>query len=477
MKDYRPLPDPPRDRPSGGDRPGWSNRVDYSRRAGGYAYRPREVLCFDLASREIALGLVENASHETIEIAGAPDAYRVRFTDDVAVDDVVAELRHRGGRGEPNYVMFATPVYANPVYANPVYANPVYANPVYANPVYANPVYANPVYANPVYASPVYANPVYASSTLDNSYVCSGERASTARPAATPDELPKAYDPGSVGAPKVVVLDTGIAEPPACPAMLLALSQEHQGQWEWPDGQDPDNPPDDFLDPASGHGTFIAGLVHLLAPGRAVLPVRVVMPFGDVDVKTVVESIEHLLAKQALDERTIVNMSFGGYADEEMGLLAAAVRRVRNTGAVVVASAGNDATDRPMFPACLPDVVAVGALDPYGPAPYSNHGAWVDACAPGSDLVSAFFTFDGKMEVFPRPGSADPDEFEQWARWTGTSFAAPVVAAALLRQMSLLDQPAEEAVARLINAEGLFRLPGYGTVVNHTPLDPGCLAT
>ena len=121
-------------------------------------------------------------------------------------------------------------------------------------------------------------------------------------------------------------------------------------------------------------------------------------------------------------------------------------------------------------------MVAVAALDPYGPAPYTNHGAWVDACAPGTDLVSAFFEFNGEMEVFPRPGSVDPDDFRHWARWTGTSFAAPIVAAALLRQMTLLNQRADEAVARLIRAEGLFRLPGMGTVVNHTPLDPGCLA-
>ncbi len=206
------------------------------------------------------------------------------------------------------------------------------------------------------------------------------------------------------------------------------------------------------------------------------MPVRVVMPFGDVDVWSVIGALEKLRAGKHLDDRTIVNMSFGGYADDDMEALSAAVRRVRSTGAVVVASAGNDATDRPMFPACLPDVVAVASIDPYGPAPYSNHGPWVDACAPGSDLVSAFFEFNGKMEVFPHPGSADPDNFKHWARWTGTSFAAPIVSAALLRQMTMLDQPAGDAVVQLINAEGLFRLPGYGTVINHTPLDPGCLA-
>jgi hypothetical protein len=474
MTSYTPPPEPPIDPPvdpEGADsRPGWSRRVRYSRRAGGYAHRPGHVVCLNLAARDAALALRPDAETDRIEIADGDDVHLIRFEGDV--DDLVSELLDRGHRAEPNYVMFATPVYANPVYANPVYANPVYANPVYANPVYANPVYANPVYA-----SPVYANPVYASSTLANSYVCSGQRPSTARPAAVPADVPGAYAPDQVGAPKVVILDTGISQESDCPPMLAALSAEYPKQAERPDGGDPDNPPDDFLDPASGHGTFIAGLVHLLAPGRAIVPVRVVAPFGDVDVLTIVQAIEKLRQTGVLDEHTVVNMSFGGYADEEMLALAAAIRRVRRTGAVVVASAGNDATDRPMFPACLPDVVAVAALDPYGPAVYTNHGAWVDACAPGTDLVSAFFEFDGKMEMPPMPGSTDPDRFRHWARWTGTSFAAPIVAAALLRQMTLLSSTAGDAVARLVHAEGLFRLPGLGTVVNHTPIDPGCLAT
>jgi subtilisin family serine protease len=207
-----------------------------------------------------------------------------------------------------------------------------------------------------------------------------------------------------------------------------------------------------------------------------IVPARVVESFGDVDVWTVADALENLRKRKVLNKHTIVNMSFGGYADDHMSVLAAAVRRVRRTGAVVVASAGNDATDRPMFPACLPDVVAVGALDPYGPAAFTNFGAWVDACAPGTDLVSAFFEFDGKMEVWPMPGSADPDKFEQWARWSGTSFAAPIVAAALVRQMVLAGGTARDAVEQVITAGGLFRLPGLGTVVNHTPLDPGCLA-
>ncbi len=491
-------PDDPSDPDPAPPRPGWSKRVRYSRRAGGYAYRPGQVVCSGVQARDSVIEFRPNSESERLEIDDGDDLYLVTVkkkdiddidvVDDTAdIDAIVEDLRDRNLRVEPNYVMFATPVYANPVYANPVYANPVYANPVYANPVYANPVYANPVYANPVYANPVYANPVYASpvyanpvvagSALANPYVCSGVRPSTARPAPAPTVVPGEYVPNPAPGPKVVILDTGVSAAKDCPPLLTKLSAKYPGEEEWPDGRDPANPSDGFLDPASGHGTFIAGLVHLLAPGRSIVPVRVVGPFGDVDVWKVVSAIEGLAKDQLLDDQTVVNMSFGGYADEDMSALAAAVRRVRRTGAVVVASAGNDATDRPLFPACLPDVVAVAALDPYGPAAYTNYGAWVDACAPGTDLVSAFFAFNGKMEMPPMPGSVDPDEFLYWARWTGTSFAAPIVAAALLRQMMHGSPTAADAVERLITAEGLFRLPGLGTVVNHTPLDPGCLAT
>ena len=179
-------------------RPDGRTASSYSRRAGGYALPAEGSPVCRRWRRETSCSISSMTPRPNrSRSSAAPDAYRVRFGDDRDVDDVVAELRHRGGRGEPNYVMFATPVYANPVYANPVYANPVYANPVYANPVYANPVYANPVYANPVYAnpvyaSPVYANPVYASSTLATpTSARESERAPPVRPQLPPSCPPR----------------------------------------------------------------------------------------------------------------------------------------------------------------------------------------------------------------------------------------------------------------------------------------------
>jgi subtilisin family serine protease len=184
---------------------------------------------------------------------------------------------------------------------------------------------------------------------------------------------------------------------------------------------------------------------------------------GDVDIATLGHFLGYIAGKA--DDWTVLNLSFGGYAPEEMHSFARALRKVQEKGAVVVASAGNDATWRRAYPAFLPGVVSVGALGPFGPAPFTNYGPWVRACAPGSELVSSFF----KNWQGPLPGPStkiDPDRFKGWARWSGTSFAAPVVVAALLREIDRAGCTAEDAVKAVIDAPGLLRIPGLGTVVN-----------
>ncbi|MDQ1646557.1 MAG: hypothetical protein QOJ50_2741, partial [Cryptosporangiaceae bacterium] len=116
-------------------------------------------------------------------------------------------------------------------------------------------------------------------------------------------------------------------------------------------------------------------------------------------------------------------------------------------------AAGNDATSRPMFPAALggaanaPAVplVSVGALNPNGTrAIYSNEGPWVTVWAPGSAIISTFpTTFRGSRSAGLEVGTPilreglDPDDYSGgFGRWTGTSFAAPVLAARLARSLS-----------------------------------------
>jgi hypothetical protein len=448
----------------------WTERVHFGDHLGQapFAYRPGQVIA---AGGEACRGAVS-------ELAAGAEVSEVGSSMHLSgVDDplgLVEELRARGHVAHPNHVFFAhgaddcgccpphpatgsggtaaSPVYASPVYASPVYASPVYASPVYASPVYASPVYASPVYASPVYASPVYASPVYASPAVHSS----------ARPAPAGAPLASLATelerPRIDGAATVVVLDTGLAAAEFRPTALSGSAPIQAG----PDDLDePDENGDHQLDPAAGHGTFVAAVVDQVAPGCGITVHRVLSTFGDGDEVSIAACLNGLAPSDP--SHTIVNLSFGGYVLEHPHLLARAVRRLQNLGVVVVASAGNDGTCRPTYPAALPGVVSVGAIGPGGPAPFTNYGSWVRACAPGVDLLSAFF----RNAATPEPDAPGVVEhFDGWALWSGTSFAAPVVVGALARTMRAFGCTAAEAVTRVIDAPAVMRIPYLGTVVN-----------
>jgi subtilisin family serine protease len=94
----------------------------------------------------------------------------------------------------------------------------------------------------------------------------------------------------------------------------------------------------------------------------------------------------------------------------------------------VIAAAGNGgghATSSPnhnrrFWPAADPDVIAVGAFNSTSGdvAPFTNQG---DVYAPGVGLLSTYVTGWRKEPNGPF--------YQGWAKWSGTSFATPVVAA------------------------------------------------
>ena len=151
-------------------------------------------------------------------------------------------------------------------------------------------------------------------------------------PATGPSSTPDVGTVTSERPVRVAVLDTGMAGDGYRPTALdaIAPSREH---WE-----EPDVDGDTYLDPAAGHGTFIAGLIGLLAPGCHITVEKVLSSYGEGDEVTIARRV-HALA----GEVDIINLSFGGYAMGTMQVLAAAVRRAKAVGTVIVASAGNDA--------------------------------------------------------------------------------------------------------------------------------------
>ena len=164
----------------------------------------------------------------------------------------------------------------------------------------------------------------------------------------------------------------------------------------------------------------------------------------------------------------VIVMSLGCYTeDDEPPPLALMLQRIV-PDIPIVASAGNGNSCRPSYPAYLEDVIAVGALDTAGRAWFSNFGGWVDACAPGVDVVSTFFTA-ARDTTFGVERA-----FTGWATWSGTSFAAPKVAAVLAQELYLAnvldgrgnDSTNVRAVWRRLSHWQKFRYPDLGIVFN-----------
>ena len=225
-----------------------------------------------------------------------------------------------------------------------------------------------------------------------------------------------------------------------------------------------------ILDFEAGHGTFIAGIVRQICPDAVVHSAGVLSSFGDGDVYGVIRAIDRVLGD--IGEVDIVVMSFGtNLVGDKPGLFGSELNRVLGN-ALGVAAAGNQSTCRPYFPAALPDVIGVGGLAADGKAWFTNFGGWVDACAPAIDVVSTFFNhFDETLHVRNSSGTVTPTvtrRYRGWARWSGTSFAAPKVAALIAQEMYLNGRPgqtARDAWDRLTSYRH-YRYPDLGIVFN-----------
>jgi subtilisin family serine protease len=270
----------------------------------------------------------------------------------------------------------------------------------------------------------------------------------------------------------------------------------------------------------SGHGTFIAGLVRQICPEALVLDVPLFGNDGVVAESDLLRALQQLALRQLLARRgalpdeldvpvDVVVLSLGYYHEQPEdaafdALLQGPVALLGRLGVAVVVSAGNDATDRPIYPAAFAPhpggpsdepgrvpVTAVGALNPDSTvALFSNDGPWVRFLRPGASLVSTMpTTYDASLEptnaLVNRRGEwrtgLDPDDFTGgFGVWSGTSFAAPVFAGQLAAALAArlvsdddddsddTDGGAVDPVARM--REVLAAMPGARDAVE--PVDP-----
>ncbi|MFK2826376.1 S8 family peptidase [Bacillus sp. B190/17] len=168
------------------------------------------------------------------------------------------------------------------------------------------------------------------------------------------------------------------------------------------------------------HGTHVAGIIaakanngiggHGVNPNAKILPIDVFNGKVSANDFTIAEGILYAVSKGA----DVINLSLGGFASSP--LVEDAVREAIDSGAVVVAAAGNEATDMYAYPAAYPGVISVGNIDGSCKlSDSSNFGPSVDVVAPGEDIYSTSYE-SGKGSSF--------------TTLTGTSMAAPMVSAA-----------------------------------------------
>jgi subtilisin family serine protease len=217
-----------------------------------------------------------------------------------------------------------------------------------------------------------------------------------------------------------------------------------------PDANDYDPSVDDGVieNGQGGHGTFVAWQVLRVAPGVSI------DPEATCDGSGVTNDVEIAADLRELTSRArVINLSLGGYTNDNLPPLAlsralAECQARLGDDVVFVASAGNDGTSQPSWPAAFKDVVAVAAVDHHHrPAPFSNYGSWVDCCALGVDIDDHYVR--GTLDL----ADGSKRHFDGKARWSGTSFASPRVAGAIAAKLASGVTTSARVAAAMVLAE------------------------
>jgi serine protease len=254
----------------------------------------------------------------------------------------------------------------------------------------------------------------------------------------------------------IALLDSGVQPHNWLPAENDPPFVADAAEYGWPAPSLPrpskalDQPP---LGTHWGHATFLAGLIRMTAPGAQILSMQVMNAAGQVSDDHLVDALTWLADNHGRVRADIVLMAFGRRREEPddpaLDQVKQAISVLAGYEMKIVASAGNDGSALPVYPAAFAaepglsaSVISVGALgSPTQWAPFSDYGPWVRearkgtgiisllpemSASPGQQQVTEEHAFDPLVMTINRDGFA-------W--WSGTSFAAAIYAGQLASQL------------------------------------------
>jgi hypothetical protein len=161
---------------------------------------------------------------------------------------------------------------------------------------------------------------------------------------------------------------------------------------------------DDPARSAFGHGTMVAGVVHLVAPTARIMPLKAFGPDGQGYTSDILRALYYAVGKGA----KVVNMSFSRPTSSPE--LKRAIDNATGKGLIAVASAGNDGANTLVYPGAYDNVIGVASTtNDDRRSSFSNYGsALVSLAAPGEGIITTY-------------------PWGSFAATAGTSFSAPMV--------------------------------------------------
>ena len=183
-----------------------------------------------------------------------------------------------------------------------------------------------------------------------------------------------------------------------------------------------------------GHGSHVAGIIAARSNNRVGITgicrceLHVFKIFGDKPASDGEYYVDEVMYQRALNMARnegirVVNLSIGGTRFNQTEALL--IRRLIESGCVVVAAMGNEYTrgNPTEYPAAYDDVIAVGAANEADRrAPFSNTGRHIHIVAPGTNILST-------LPI--KPSAYRTEEDTEYNAWSGTSMATPHITAAV----------------------------------------------
>lgn len=212
-------------------------------------------------------------------------------------------------------------------------------------------------------------------------------------------------------------------------------------------------------DDCNGHGTQVAGILggktYGVAKAVKLVAVRVLDCNGEGTDAGIVKGLNWVIANHKAGVPAVANLSLGG---SKSAVLDAAIKATVKDGITVVVAAGNDgqvllggvtgASDACNgSPARVPEALTVGAVDSRDKrASFSSYGKCVDIFAPGTRILSDWYTSDTATMME-----------------SGTSQATPLVSGSIALYLSKAPTLSPATVtARLLQAATTGKVQNAG---------------